>query len=117
MKTAIQEAAELYEANGLSLARDLEYYLKHGYVFCAPDRLLLAQEIKREDEGRSWTAPGTGDTWFVQLAVGKDCVSWFIQQAPYSRKWVAWFRQFKNPGGKLHFYDFEKLKRKLTHNI
>lgn len=116
MKTAIQQAAELYEQNGLVLSRDLEYYLKFGYVFCTPERLLFAQEIKLADKGASWTNPGEGDTWFVQLAVGKNCIPWFINQAPYPRKWVAWFRQFKDPGGRLHFHDFEKLKRKFAIN-
>lgn len=114
MKTAIQQAAELYKDKGLNLAKDLEYYLKYGYVFCTPDKLLLAREIKRDDNGESWVPPGTGDTWFVHFAIGKDSIGWFIKQAPSPRKWVAWARQFKESPQDIRYYDFQRLKHKIS---
>ena len=114
MKTAIQQAAKLYEDKGLNLAKDLEYYLKYGYVFCTPDKLLLAREIKKDDNGESWVLPGTGDTWFVHFAIGKDSIKWFIDQAPSPRKWVAWARQFKMPARDIRYYDFQRLKLKFS---
>ena len=93
MKTAIQQAAELYGSHGLNLSGDLEYYLKYGYVFVTPDRLLMAREITKEGVGETWTPHGEGDCWYVRLAIGKGCLKWFINQAPYFRPWIAWQRE------------------------
>jgi hypothetical protein len=114
LKTAIQQAAEMYSAEGLKLSDDLEYYLKFGYVFCTPDKLLLAREISSHDDGASYVPYGQGDTWFVKMAVGKDCIKWFIEQTPSSRKWVAWARGFKSKDAKIKYYDFDKLYLRLT---
>ena len=113
MKSAIQQAAELYSSRGLNLSRDLEYFLKWGYVFVAPDRLMLAREIKKDDEGSSWVEPKTGDTWYVHFAVGDKCLKWFIDQAPYFRPWIAWKRGFKNGDNTLRFYDTNRLLSKI----
>ena len=108
-KPAIQLAAEMYAERGLTLAHDLENYLKFGYVFCTPERIMLAREIKKDDEKQSWLAHGEGDTWMVHLAVGAD-INWFINQAPYAKKWVAWAREFKNSPKSMKFYDFNRIK-------
>jgi len=113
VKSAIQEAAELYQSKGMNFALELENYLKFGYVFCTPERLLLANEAKREGNCASWVVDGQGDTWHVKLGIGRGCVEWFIRQAPHTKKWVAWAREFKTGNGALRFYDFEKLKLKV----
>lgn len=113
MKTAIQIAAEIYSEAGLRLSDDLEYYLKFGYVFCTPGRFLMAREILREDRGESYVPPGEGNCWYVRMAVGEDCLAWFIKQAPYMRPWVGWARGFKRGNNNINFYSFEKLKRKF----
>jgi hypothetical protein len=48
------------------------------------------------------------------MAVGKDCIKWFIEQTPSSRKWVAWARGFKSKDAKIKYYDFDKLYLRLT---
>ena len=95
------------------MSSDLEYYLKFGYVFCAPDRFLLAREIKREDGGKSYVPPGHGDCWYVHMAVGENSIPWFIKQAPYMRQWVGWARGFKRGNNTINYYSFERLKRKF----
>ena len=116
MKTAIQEAAELYQSKGLVLAQELENYLKFGYVFCTPERLLLANEAKRDGNCASWVAHGEGDCWHVKLAIGRGSVKWFLDKAPYPKKWVAWAREFKTDSRNLHFYDFNRLTHKLSNS-
>lgn len=96
----------------MNLSEDLEYYLKFGYVFCTPERFLLAREMKREDDGESYVSPGQGDTWYVRMAVGEDSIKWFIERAPSHRKWVAWSRGFKTGINTIRYYDFEALKHR-----
>lgn len=113
MKTAIQQAAELYSAHGLILAKDLEHYLKYGYVFCTPDRLLLARSIDLEKGQDHWVSDQKeGSAWLVKLAIGRDCIPWFLQQIPFHKPFVAWGRDFLNRKANLHVYPIEKLLRR-----
>lgn len=116
MKTAIQHAAEIYEQNGMLLAPDLENYLKFGFVFCTPDRLLLARGINVNDGPDNWLArPDSGDAWYVKLAVGHGCIPWFLSMAPSPKPYVAWKRDFSKGTGDLHVYQFNRFKERFSH--
>lgn len=114
MKTAIQQAAELYQKNGMNLSVELERYLKFGYVFVTPDRLLLARSLESSRGVDFWPEKSTdGDTWFVKLAVGQNCIPWFIQQIPFYKPYVAWGRDLVRNKKDLRIYATEKLLRRF----
>lgn len=110
--TALLQAAAMYAGHGRALGVDLENYLRGGYVFCTPDRLLLAREIDLDRGLDHWCRAGTGNAWYVRLACGRDCLAWFLAQAPYERPNIAWHREFNRPGG-LRIYSTETLKRRI----
>ena len=113
MKTAIQEAAELYEKHNMVLSDDLTHYLKHGYVFVTPDRVLLARPIDLSKGQDHWLGDHReGNAWLVKLAVGKHCIPWFLQQIPFYKPFVAWGRDFLNRKAELHVYPIEKILRR-----
>ena len=110
--TAIEEAARLYAAHGMNLSEDLERYLKFGYVFVTPDRLMLGRPMLRERGAEYWPQAGEGDAWYVRLAVGKGAVRWFVEQMPYYLPFLAWNRQFKD-NGRLHIWPTDKFANRL----
>lgn len=116
MKTAIQQAAELYQKNGMNLSAELERYIKFGYVFVTPDRLLLARSLDSNRGVDFWPDNATdGDTWFVKLAIGRGCIAWFLQQIPFYKPYVAWGRDLVRQTQDLHYHATEKLIRRFSH--
>lgn len=116
MKTAIQQAAEMYQKNGMNLSSELERYIKYGYVFITPDRLLFARSLDSNRGVDYW--PDTtldGDTWFVKLAIGKNCIPWFLQQIPFYKPYVAWGRDLVRHKKDITYYATEKLLRRFSH--
>lgn len=112
--TAIAQAAKLYADHGLVLADDLTNYIKHGYVFITPDRVLLGRPISRECGPDHWlrdTDPA--DAWYVKLAVGKNSLRYFVAQIPYHLPFLAWRRNFKGDDDRLHIYPTERILNKL----
>lgn len=89
---AIQQTAQFYQGRGLNLAQELDWYLRHGHVFCSPDRVLMAREIRLDRGMNEWILDGSGDCWYVHWALGKGCMKWFTEQAPKPKEYVAWHR-------------------------
>ena len=112
MGQAIATAKQLYASAGLKLEAELGFYLDRGFVFSGPDRLLLCNPGVSDDPAKIAT-PGEADCWFVRLAVGPGALRWFLQQMPWYLPKVAWYRNFKNPGGPLHVWDTNRLVKLL----
>ena len=113
--TALQEAANLYAKHDLRLSDDITYYMKYGYVFNTPEKLLLARAIDLERGIDVWLNDQRGgDCWYVKLAVGKDSIPWFLSQIPFPKPYVAWGRDFLDRKSKLHIYSLEKLLKKFN---
>lgn len=113
MKTAIHQAAELYEAHGLVLANEITEYLKNGYVFCTPYAFMMGCSADWDGEKLTLNNDNSGNAWYIRLAVGDGCVPWFLAQTPYPRKYVCWEREFKTGSSKLKVYEWEKIKHRI----
>lgn len=111
---AIDEAKALYRTAGRDLNRDLSDFLDCGYVFATPDRLLLARPIQRAD-WRRWVTPAEADAWFVQLAVGRGSIRWFVEQMPVWLPWIAHRRDMRGDD-RLHCVQTDQLMRRLSLN-
>ncbi len=111
--TAIEQAANLYAKHGLKLSVDLERYLKWGYVFVTPDRVLLARPLNTAKGVDHWPEEKDADAWYVKLAVGENAMRWFFDRMPYALPFVAWKRDFKSASDKLHIHRTERLKTLL----
>lgn len=111
MKTAIQQAAEIYESNGMTLADDITRYLKFGYVISSPHTFLLFRPIFRESP-KEWIHYMEGDAWHVGMAVTPSMPE-AISMMPYWLPFVTWYRGFKSGASRLHVYSTNKLISKL----
>ncbi len=107
--SAIAEAKELYAKHGLCFERDLCHYLQHGIVVAHPDRFLMAKPINKELGDDVWN-PEAKDTWYVHVAVGANCLKWFLEQAPYQLPFLAW-RRWKAKGNALKYYPTKSFAR------
>lgn len=106
---ALFTAKAMYEARGLNFEQDLGYYLTNGIVISQPDRFLMAKPVSK-DKGEADWHPEKPDAWYVHMAVGKDCLRWFLQQAPFRLPYLAWSRS-KDEDGKLRIYSTERFER------
>lgn len=101
MSMSIYEQLEtLYDKSGYekgSLQKDIEYYLRVGYIFSTPESFVMGRQI---DAG-----------WYIHAAVGVGAVESFLRYMPYYLPYVGWERR----GGKTKWYPTDKLKRKLNH--
>lgn len=108
---AIFQAKKMYEARGLNFEQDLGHYLTQGIVVSQPDRFLMAKPVRKEIGEKDWH-PETPDCWHVHIAIGKGCLRWFFEQAPFFLPFVSFSRSKCRDGGKmLRVYPTEKLKR------
>lgn len=108
--SAIQEAKAMFEAKGLNFEQQLAWYLTNGLVVCQHDRFLMAKAIRSEVGDDDWNHPDA-DCWYVNCAVGKGCLEWFLMQAPHRLPKIA-FRRLRDPANKLKCYntsDFERF--------
>jgi hypothetical protein len=108
----IEEAKDYYKSKGWSFEQDLGFYLCQGYVFSTPNRLLLAKPV-RKDVGESDWHPEHPDCWYVHYAAGKDALSWFVAQAPYSLPFMGWMRN-KGSNDGFRAYPTNLLCAKLS---
>ncbi len=107
--SAIEEAREMFKANGLDFDEQLGWYLEHGLVVSTPDRFLMAKPIRSWVGDDDWDAPDA-DCWYVHAAVGKNCLEWFVMQAPYRLPKLAW-RRIKDPLNRLRCYNTSTFER------
>lgn len=61
-----------------SINEDLEFFLRHGYVFSSPDHLLIGCRIE--------------DAWFIHAAIGRGALRKFFDLMPYYLPYVGWAR-------------------------
>lgn len=115
MKTAIQISAEFFEARGASLAKELEYYIKYGYIFITPLQMMLAREINIDRGADEWVFNGSGNCWYVHWACGPGALDWFLRQAPHPKPYLAWRRWKKDTTDfpHLRIYKWEDVKNRL----
>lgn len=112
MEHALDIAKRMYDKAGMSLEVDIAHYLRHGYVFSAPDKLLLGAPMSTDHPERI-AKPGEADAWYVRLAVGKGAMRWFIENMPWYLPKVAWHRDFKKPTGILHVWSTDIVCSKI----
>lgn len=93
----INTACKMYESVGKDFFTVLRHYVANHYVHCTPECIILAE--CREDH------------WFVELAIGKGCLRYFLQLMPTHRPFVVWARGMRN--GELRKYKTETLERLL----
>jgi hypothetical protein len=107
--TALLEAKQMYANLNLNFERDLGFYLTNGVVFSLPDRFLMAKTIAgSNDDG--WN-PANPTAWYVHVAVGKNCLRWFLDQAPFKLPHLAWRRLKNFPQNTLRIYPTEQFAR------
>lgn len=106
---AILQAKRLYAEQGRNFEERLGWYLMHGLVVSREDRFLMAKPINSKVGEADW-CPETPDTWYVEMAVGKGALEWFLLQAPYRLPKLA-FRRIKKPNAPLKFYSTDQFER------
>jgi len=107
----IEAAQAYYRSQGWSLEQDLGYYLCQGYVFSAPNRLLLAKPVRKEVGEPDWH-PETPDCWYVHYAAGDGALEWFVKQMPYYLPFLGWTRN-KGVNREFRAYPTERVCAKL----
>jgi len=93
----LEQATQAYETTGGAFDRDVAAYACHGgYVFLAPDHILLSKPVRRDggDPSGQWNVEGA-DAWFVKFAAGDGRVRKFIELMPFPLPWVGWARETK----------------------
>lgn len=110
---AIAEAKALYMVRGLNFEERLGWYLMNGIVITRPDRFVMAKPIRSSVGDDDWQAGDAADCWYVECAVGKGCLEWFLLQAPYRLPRLAW-RRVKDKENRLKFYDTATFERLAT---
>lgn len=115
--TAIEEAALIYERNGLHLGTDIEHHLKHGIVLCLPDRFIIGREIRLVNGMETPCERGIGNAWFVHFAVGRGAIKWFLEQAPRRLPFLCWTRLKHKVQGyhPLHIVSTDRFERIIHH--
>ncbi len=88
-------------------------YLKHGYVVCMPDRLILAKLAKKEDVYQ-WPEEKEADSWFVHFACGQGALEKFIYDAPIMKPFLCWHRFKEKNRERLHIVSTPKFISKLS---
>lgn len=74
---------------------DIEYYLRNGYVFTAPEYFVMGRQIH--------------GGWYVHAAVGVGAIEKLLQHLPYYLPYIGWERH----GSATRWYHTEKLSKKL----
>lgn len=106
---AIQEAKALFQERGLSFEERLGWYLQNGVVISTPERFIMGRMINSQRGDVDWN-PDDADCWYVEVAVGKSCLEWFLCQAPIRLPKLAW-RRFKDPEERLRCYNTSTFER------
>jgi len=101
MNTNIYEQLRaLYHKAGYeegSLQKDLEHYLRNGYVFATPECFIMGCQIS--------------NGWYVHAAVGVGALETFFRFMPKELPYIGWERRGT---GIVKWYSVSKLKRKLV---
>lgn len=107
----IFQAKSYYESKGWNFEQDLGFYLCHGYVFCTPDRFLLAKPVRSSIGEADWS-PDDPDCWYVHYAAGHGALQWFMRQTPYPLPFIGWMRN-KGKNDRFRTYPTNLLCAKL----
>lgn len=113
--TAIEQTANFFEQRGAVFAKELEYYLKFGHIYCSPERILLAREINIDKGEDEWIFNGSGNCWYVHWACGAGALDWFLEKAPYPKPYLAWrrWRSDRNDFPHLRVFKWETVSKRL----
>jgi len=112
---AYEEADKLYRSQGRNFSQVLIDYIRFGYLFIQPDRLLIGRPIigERINDWLTREQFGEADTWFVHLAIGRNNLPWFLGSMPFYLPNLCWQRDFK-AGARLHRIKTDSLAAKLS---
>lgn len=106
---AIAKAKGMYMSRGLNFEQILGWYLMNGIVISNDSRFLMAKVIDSTVGDDDWN-PEKPDCWYVECAVGKNCLGWFLEQATVELPYLAW-RRLKDEKNVLKFYETATFKR------
>jgi len=96
--SVVEIAKSLYERKGEgNFEEDVLLYAKEHYIFSSPSCIIMA----RCEETR----------WFIHLAVGDGCLSYFLHIMPVWKPFVAWCRGLRND--RVKHYQTDKLIKLL----
>ena len=93
----LEQATQAYETTGGAFDRDVAAYACHGgYVYIAPDHILIGKPVRRDggDPAAQWTGRGAA-AGFGKFAAGDGRVRKFIELMPFPLPWVGWARETK----------------------
>ena len=100
--SALLAARSLFENHGQNFEEQLGWYLGRGVVISLPDRFIMAKPINASRGDDEWDVRDA-DAWYVHVAVGANCLGWFMRQAPFRLPLLAWRRR-KDPKNRLRVY-------------
>jgi hypothetical protein len=92
--TPYEQAQDMYFRDGRCFEQVLSDYMRHHYVWCSPECIIMAKPVD--------------DFWFIELAVGRGCLQRFVSLMPHYLPRIAWARGLRN--GPLKYFDTERLK-------
>lgn len=101
-------------SRGLSLAKELTFYIYNHHAWVEPRGLILWKDMDREHPEKP-LQDGEGDTYYVHLAVGRQNLLKWLEMAPAPKRWIAFYRvKSAGPEGhrpdQLKFYSFDRFK-------
>lgn len=110
--TPFEKASRLYEGETeCTLAGDLEFHLRHGYVVNTPALFMLARAVRRDSapygpsDRQAWASC---DTWLVWCMAGDIREAMAFAPCHPRIKWVAFARK-----GTIKFHEFQKIRTRL----
>lgn len=96
-----KQACEIYAKKELDFKDIFIEYSKFGYVYATPECIVLAH-IE------------TQDTWFVQFAIGENCLVRIHQMMPFRLPYVSWMRGLRD-NSKVKKYKLENIERLINY--
>jgi hypothetical protein len=107
--SAVFQAKKMFLDKGINFEEQLCWYLENGVVLSFKDRFIMAKPIVAKDGDDSWN-PKSPDCWYIHCAVGSNCLSWFLEQAPFKLPKLAW-KRIKSKDNALRVYNSSTFER------
>ena len=108
----LAKVKDLYEECSMDMFKDISVYMNYGYVHKTPTSFILAKTVDKDSNtppAEQWNVSNP-NAWFVHMALGEDCIPYWINLMPYKLPYVGWARENKKKP--IRFYDLNKIIRR-----
>ncbi len=97
--TIYEEVKSLYSQVGIDFVEDLRHYAEYGYIFSGQTYFLMGKQV--------------GEGWYIQVAVGRNCLQKFLELMPFELPYVGW-RRMKH-GCEVRWHPTTSIRRRISY--